>query len=190
MANCLQSFKFVNSNKSFRELFGKAFSEEFLIDSNYSEIWQSLESEIISKIVDKSKENEAINSYSFSALSENISKSIEQNREKFIKENNLVEEQLKELDNNLNELSNNIISGLKGILVKEGLLNTNPTVNNEKLFNFNNPRELTFRVVTYENFKSNLITNSLFETLFIKINKDKNYPYEGFVTDNNQLNKN
>ena len=190
MANCLQSFKFVNSNKSFRELFGKAFSEEFLIDSNYSEIWQSLESEIISKIVDKSKENEAINSYSFSALSENISKSIEQNREKFIKENNLVEEQLEELDNNLNELSNNIISGLKDILVKEGLLNTNPTVNNEKLFNFNNPRELTFRVVTYENFKSNLITNSLFETLFIKINKDKNYPYEGFVTDNNQLNKN
>ena len=190
MANCLQSFKFINSNKKFRELFGKPFSEEFLLNSDYSEVWQSLENEIIEEIVKKSNEDKAINSYSFSALSENINKSIEQNKEKFLKENSLLDEQLNELDMNLSELSSNIIFNLKNILVKEGLVNTNPTINGERLFNFNNPSKLTYGVVTYENFKDNLISNSLFETLFIKTNRNKNYPYEGFVTNDNQLNKN
>lgn len=192
MSTCTQNFKKILVSKSLKEPFSEIFTEGFIkVRTNFENtdnIWTKKVEELTSLIVSESSKNLEINSYDLSSFKELLSKKItnELNKGSF---NDIAfidyVEDLGFFEKALNQK-------VKESLIKTIDLDTNPSINDEKLYDFSKLSKLLYESDSYENYLKSLINTGLFKTIFINnmANKSEKFNYEGFVVSDAQLNKN
>ena len=185
MAKCIQNFKSVLNSKKIKKFLNESINQDLLLEKinldNENNKWTQLSDGISNLIIEISNENKAINSYDFFSLSENLTNTLK-----------LYTSEFENFDQNLDDLVFDIVNKVKSNYVKSFVYDTNPIVDENRIYDFSSIMKLVYNNDSYMNYLNSLINIGLFKVIFINSldTNNKDYPYEGFVTTDAALNKN
>ena len=192
MSKCTQNFKRILVSKALKNPFSEIFTEGFVKTrtnfENPDNIWTQKVNELVALIVSESSKSLEVNSYDFDSLKASLSNLIDTTLTK-TGFNNL---DYVDFVEDLHNFEKVLPQVLKEALISGSALDTNPSFNDEKLFDFSKLSKLLYESDSYENYLKSLINTGLFKTIFINnlAERSEKFNYEGFVVTDAQLNKN